>query len=337
MRNPIASILGGNRVAFLLVFLGVTGVLVFVSWWVIAFVNDQVAENQPMTAAELELSPIYVNFTTDIDAYVDAESYLAMAAYQQEFQQPQNVQVLVGLTTQEINGYMLNHVVGGLRVNCTYCHSLANFAAEEWVNPETGELATVEMENRANARRHLQLVQDLNRNWLANLDELTDAKHPSGVQMSCATCHYGQPNPQSWPDRQPTLPNDFRLPLDQSLTAENVDYLNVNARSDISLDRVQYQQNVMYHMNTALNVGCTHCHNSRYFPSREVPAIHYAQNMLQMTQYIWQEYGESINGVELGDQSPSCTLCHAGNVIPPGAVRSADLLPAALVALNLDE
>jgi photosynthetic reaction center cytochrome c subunit len=135
--------------------------------------------------------------------------------------------------------------------------------------------------------------------------------------------------PVTWDDVLVTLPNSFRLPLDED-TVFSVDeqgLLNVNARRDVSLDTVQYNQYVMYHMNTSMNVGCTHCHNSRYFPSYEVPAKYYALHMLQMSQYIQQEWGHTFNGKDV-----SCTMCHQEAVIPPGSARSADILPAVLVA-----
>ncbi|MCU0514621.1 MAG: photosynthetic reaction center cytochrome c subunit family protein, partial [Anaerolineae bacterium] len=298
----------------------ITGALALGSWWVLGFVSG-IAGREPATPAD-SLSPIYVDYQTDVDEYVSAESYLAMGNYQREHPEPQNVKVLVGLTTQEINGYMMNHFVAGLGVNCTYCHSLENFSLEVWGDP-------VAEANRANARRHLELVQDLNRNWLTQLDGLTDQKQPSGAQITCATCHNGAPKFNPWELNANNLQVDFRLPLgaDEDLTAENQGILNVNGRTDISLDAVQYQQNVMYHMNVSMNVGCTHCHNSRYFPSREVPAIHYAQNMLQMTQYIWLNYADSM-----ANQEPSCIMCHQQNVLPPGAAISPAVMPPALVA-----
>jgi hypothetical protein len=314
--NQFESVMGGKRGLFLVTFLGVTGLLMFATWSILGFV----ALVAGVGAEPIELSPLYVNYPKDVDEYVSAESYLAMGAYQKAFEQPQNVQVLTDLSTQEINGFMMNYFVAGLRVNCTYCHSLDNFGAEVWGDPDAEA-------RKAKAREHLLMTQDLNRNWLANLDTLTDEKQPSGVQIVCATCHNGAALPEPWPYNPSLLP-DFRLPLaaEFDLTAENEGVLNVNARKDVSLDAVQYQQNVMYHMNSSLNVGCTHCHNSRYFPERSVPAIHYAQNMLQMTQYLWLTYGET-----LGNKEPSCLMCHQQAVLPPGAAISADILPDSLV------
>jgi photosynthetic reaction center cytochrome c subunit len=81
----------------------------------------------------------------------------------------------------------------------------------------------------------------------------------------------------------------------------------------------------MYYMNTSLSVGCTHCHNSRYFPSWEQAAKYYARHMLEMTQYLSQNYAET-----LGNQEPSCMMCHYGNIIPPGAAKSVADVPRML-------
>jgi len=311
-------LVGGKPNAFLAVFGVVTLVLVGTSFFVILFIGNAVlGDDEADLQPEDELSLIYVDYYANSDDYVGAESYLAMGEYQQTYPQPRNVQVLDGLNTTEVIGYMLNHFSVGLGVDCTYCHSLENFAAEEWGDP-------VAEQNRLTARIHLRMVADLNANWIGELDTLHPDKQPSGSQMTCTTCHYGQPQPQAWSDDLLALPDDFRLPLDEELYENEEDILNVNARADVSLDAVQYNQYVMYHMNSSLNVGCTHCHNSRYFPSMEVPARSYAFNMLLMSQYIWQtdEYRESMN-----NQQPSCNLCHNGAVIPPGAAVSADVLP----------
>ncbi|NDJ51906.1 MAG: photosynthetic reaction center cytochrome c subunit [Chloroflexi bacterium] len=315
------NLLGGRQNVFWFVFLIVTAVLAGSSFWVINFIANVDEDDSEMMAEEMMdgLSPIYVDYFSEVDEYISPEAYLAMAAYDQQFDEVQNVEVLEGLSSQEMIGYMINHVSGGLQVNCDYCHSLQNFAADEWEDEEA-------MANKASARIHLQLVQDLNREWLSELASLTDQKQPSGSQITCATCHYGVAQPQVWPEDQVGLPDDFRLPLEDFYSLTEEDLLNVNAREDISLDAVQYNQQVMYHMNSAMNVGCTHCHNSRYFPSWEVPAKYYAGHMLLMSQFIWAEYAESM-----GNQQPSCTMCHNGAVIPGGSAVSVDVMPAPLV------
>lgn len=301
---------------FLAVFLMVTGVLVLSSFWVITFVYSVASEDDEEMVVDEAMSAIYVNYYNSASDYVSAESYLAMGQYQTEYFEPQNVQVLVGLNTQGVIGYMLNHMSAGMGVDCTHCHTLENFAADEWDDE-------VAMANKVTARAHLGMVEDLNENWLSQLPDLTDNKQPSGAQISCATCHNGVAVPNPWPEDD-DIGENLRLPLGEDVvySVEEEGILNVNARDDISLDTVQYNQEVMYHMNTSLGVGCTHCHNSRYFPSYEVAAKYYSLNMLQMTQHLWQNYSEVLN-----DSEPSCSLCHQGAAIPPGSVRSADVMP----------
>lgn len=310
----LENLVGGKRNLFWFYFLMVTLVLVGSSYWVISYVWSRVQVADEIVIDEA-LSALYVDYYENPDDYISAESYIAMAEYQQQVNEPLNVQVLTGESTVNIVGYMVNYFSAGMGVDCSYCHSLQNFAADEWDDP-------VAMENKMLARQHLLMTQALNREWLGELDTLTDQKQPSGSQIICATCHNGEPQPQVWPDEIPSLPNDFRLPL----TEAERNILNVNARADISLDTVQENQYLMYHMNTSMNVGCTHCHNSRYFPSFEVPAKYYAGNMLLMSEFIWNEYGETMGG-----QEPSCNMCHQGAIIPPGSARSVDVLPAALI------
>jgi len=309
------NISSGRYAAFLVVFIIVTGVLLVASLWVLNFVLSRA---QVTEEVDPELSAIYVDYTVNQDEYLDGASLRAMGNYIQAYPEPQNVEVLTGMSTQAIAGYMVNHVSAGLQEDCTYCHSLQNFAADEWEDE-------VAMQNRIIARAHLRMSADLNQNWLTQLTELTDEKQPSGVQITCATCHNGVAAPQAWPENQTGLPDDFRLPLDEDLAFDALSSLKVNAREDISLDTVQYNQQIMYHMNVSMGVGCTHCHNSRYFPSWEQPAKYYAKHMLQMSQHISTEYADV-----LGEQEPSCTLCHYNNIIPPGAAKSAELLPTML-------
>lgn len=302
----------GKRVQFLLVNLGVAGTLLVASLWVVNFVRSVAVETD--TSGDAELSELFVEYFVEPDAFVDGASILAMGNYIRDFPEPQNVQVLTDMTTAEIAGYMYKHVSAGLQEDCSYCHNIQNFAADEWDDEQA-------MANKVTARAHLLMSQDLNQNWLTQLASLTDEKQPSGVQITCATCHLGVGKPETWPEEIPALPNDFRLPLD------DLSVLQVNAREDISLDTVQQNQYAMYHMNDAMGVGCTHCHNSRYFPSWEQPAKYYADHMLQMSQHIRDNYSDVMGG-----QEPSCTMCHYGNILPPGGAQSAEALPPILTA-----
>jgi len=109
---------------------------------------------------------------------------------------------------------------------------------------------------------------------------------------------------------------------EQRFTRHAVRLRSRNGRNDIGLESTQHNQVVMYHMNSAMNVGCTHCHNSRYFPSYEVPAKYYSMQMLQMTQYINNEWGHTLGG-----NAPSCWMCHQEAVIPPGSAQGVEVVP----------
>jgi photosynthetic reaction center cytochrome c subunit len=285
--------------------------IVFGTQVIASFVTTTIVE----TAAAQELPPsVYVNYYAD-GSYVSAESNAAIAAYIAQYPQPQNVKVLTGMSTAEIWTFMTSYVAGGLQVDCTYCHNIANFGAE---GAEIGDDAVAE--RKATAVIHLEMVADLNQNWLTQLDAIEN-KQTSGVQIICATCHLGDPLPVAWPDRLHGLPDDFRLPLD------DLDSLLVTGKSgEVSLDAVQQNQHTMYHISNSLGVGCTHCHNSRYFPDWNQPAKYYALTMLEMNQHILNTYSDSMN-----NQEPSCYLCHYNQVRPPGAVESASRLPAVLV------
>lgn len=316
----LGQAIGNQRAQFVVTFLVVTIVMAGSAFLILSWINATVQDvNEIEVVGELEeLSPIYVNYYSDVEDYVSAESYVAMGNYARDFPEPQNVQVLQGLTTHEVNGYMLNHFVAGLQVNCTYCHSLDNFAADYWDEP-------VAEANKWRARQHLRMSQDLNQQWLNMLPELSEVKQPSGAQITCATCHNGEAQFVTYPNEKMSfLPDDFRLQLGEDIlySVDEQGYYNVNRRNDIGLERTQENQYAMYHMNASLNVGCTHCHNSRYFPSYEVPAKHYSMQMLQMTQYIQNEYGEILGG-----KDSSCWMCHREAVVPSGSAISVEVMP----------
>ncbi|MBK7894495.1 MAG: photosynthetic reaction center cytochrome c subunit [Anaerolineaceae bacterium] len=301
----------GPNLAFWAVFLAITVLLLSGALWVLSFVRGTVVS---AAEDEITLNQAYINYSTSGD-YVATSSLTAVQAYIAEFPEPQNVQVLTGMTTSEIWSFMTTYVAGGMKVDCTYCHNVANFAAD---GAEIGD--DVVAARKDNARQHLQMVADLNQNWLTQLADI-EGKQPSGAQIICATCHLAEPLPVAWPENLHALPDEYRLPLD------DLDVLLVTGNLDVSLDAVQYNQHTMYHMSESLGVGCTHCHNSRYFPDWEQPAKYYALTMLQMSQYIRENYQDSMNG-----QEPSCFLCHRNQVRPPGAVQAEVFLPDVLTS-----
>jgi photosynthetic reaction center cytochrome c subunit len=292
-----------QRTAFLIVFVLVTLVLVGTSFGTVSWIASRLrAFATPPTT-----SPIFTNYDPG-GAHIRPESLVAMQEYIAANPEPQNVQILTGMTTSEIAGYMVSHVSGGLKVDCTYCHILTdgNFANED--NP-----------NKAQARVMMRMAAELNQEWVSQLQQSVGTK-----QITCATCHNGRPVFQTYPaEIQNTQPDDFRLPLDLQFPGG----LTVTGREDKSLEDVALNQQTMYHMNVSLGVGCTFCHNARYFPSNEVAQKAHATLMIQMVQDLDRnpEYTEAMNG-----QVPSCYTCHQGANLPPGSANRPEDVPAVL-------
>ncbi|MBU6334693.1 MAG: photosynthetic reaction center cytochrome c subunit [Chloroflexi bacterium] len=294
--DPVSQALT-PQVRFLLVygataaFFALGSMLVF--WWIYDIIQS--------TAPAPTTSPIYANYDPAGD-HLKPESLAAMAAYTEANPQPQNVQVLKGWSTAQISAYMVAQVSGGLKVDCSYCHNVANFAEEGNVK-------------KTNARAMMLMAADLNRSYIAQL--------PASVgnyQVTCATCHNGKPVFETYPIAiQNTLPNDFKLPLDRNYPGGLV----VTGRDDVGLEDVELNQYTMYHYNVSLGQGCTFCHNARYFPSYEIAQKKHATIMMQMAQHINNTYSRAI----MAGKTPSCWMCHQGAQIPPGAATDGQVPP----------
>lgn len=268
-------------------------------WWIFYTVT-------PAPAPPIQ-SATFVNYDPAGD-YLQADSLAAMNAYIAANPQPQAVEVLKGMTTAEISAYMVGQVSGGLKVDCTYCHNIANFAQIDGY-PNAAKKVT--------ARAMMLMSADLNQNYTAKLPASV-----GGYQITCATCHNGQAAGwAAYPVKiMNTLPNDWTLPLD-------LDYpggLIVTGRKDISNAELERNQFTMYHFNVSMGQGCTFCHNARYFPSYEIAQKNHASIMLQMTKHIQETYvapgGRIADGIMAG-KKPSCWQCHQGANIPPGAAK----------------
>lgn len=298
-----------QRTAFLLVFGLVTLVLVGGSLGLVSWIFSQLrsvarAEAPPPSGA----STAYVNYDPNapgVAQYIRPESLQAMTAYTAQYPEPQNIQVLQGWNTAQIAGYMVSQVSGGLRVDCAYCHNLANGNFADESNP-----------NKNVARQMMLMSADLNQNWITLL--------PASVgqyQVTCATCHNGRAIPVTYPADQSPLPDDYRLPLD------NLDALRVTGAEDPELNEVQINQWTMSHMNNSLGVGCNFCHNANYFPSNEIANKGYALTMLNMVKHIQDTYGPRGNNLLKNNLIPSCYTCHQNNPIPPGAAQAGQVPP----------
>ncbi|MCG8352878.1 MAG: photosynthetic reaction center cytochrome c subunit [Chloroflexales bacterium] len=264
--------------------------------------------------------------------------------YIAQFPEPQNVEVLTGMSTAQIWGYMQQNVSGALGVGCQYCHDINNFAADTY--PQ-----------KAAARNMLRLVNDLNAQFIVNLPNWR------GNYVQCATCHNGQPiNMEVVGDRfvgsTPPIPATVD-PLDsqgdvivdaaakpeeiqEPLPLQNAVLYYVynyqvwrpyspdepeSGRGSLALtyeggrtqEQVNINQGTMNYMAWSLGGGCTFCHNSRNFIDYELdaagnlpnPEYGYnklkAQRMLLMTTWLnanWEQYG-AIPKTDVPDIGPA--------------------------------
>ena len=324
--DPLAN----KTIAGWLIFGLVTLILAGGSFLVVGWIAWQLLGRQepaPVTTG-------YVNYNIAGD-YTQSESWAqaqeAFRAYAAQYPEPQNVQILTGMSTNQIYGYMVNQFSGGLGVSCQHCHNLAqgNFADES--NP-----------NKHVARQMLLMASDLNQNYITQLPQSV-----GNYQVSCATCHNGAPVNfnggssgalSNYPADQAPVPDDFQIKLD---TPADIEYLQVTGKLDADLFDVQYNQYVMTHMNRSLGVGCAFCHNAAYFPSNEIPQKGYALTMLKMIQHLYTGPGENseyqysdpnyLRGVgyraAMNGKVPSCWMCHREAQVPPGAMENGAVPP----------
>jgi photosynthetic reaction center cytochrome c subunit len=273
---------------------GITMVLSIVAFWWIWWIV------QPPAPKPIPESAVYNNYNP-AGNHLKPESLAAMQKYITENEQPKNVQILKGWNTKQISNYMVAQVAGGLKVDCSYCHNINNFADDS--NP-----------NKGKSRAMMLMSGDLNRSFVSKLPVSV-----GGYNITCATCHNGKPKFETYPTEiQNTLPNDYRLPLEREYPGGLV----ITGVESKSLDEVELNQNTMYHMNLSLGQGCTFCHNARYFPATGVKdggrdQKQHATWMLQMAKHINNSYSPIM-----ANQTPSCWMCHQGNSVPPGAAKA---------------
>lgn len=220
--------------------------------------------------------------------------------YINQFPQPQNVQVLTGLTTAQIWSYMQN-LSAGMGVGCQYCHDIQNFASYNIPQKTAGLLM-------------LQLTRDINTTYIANLPNW------QGNYVNCATCHNGAPvNMPTWgPEfeqlNQPIevnvnvidasgvpitdeaqkppevqglvsleeaiLWNTFNyqvwrpyVPGDQTSGRGSLALLyNVDGEVGPTQEQANISQGAMNYMAQSMGVNCVYCHNSRNFYAYEEAA-----------------------------------------------------------------
>ncbi len=327
-----------QRAAFWAVTLIIAGIFAIGStalvWWIIYRLRELDTRDLPSPA------PAYVDYSIS-GSYTSTEQWKeAQAGYQQYVQQnpqPKNVQILTGWSTAQVYAYMVSQVSGGLKVSCQYCHV---------INAENGwDFSLDTNPQKIKARQMMVMAADLNRNFISRLPPNLEQQQ-GHIQVTCATCHNGQPVFSTYPDGiQVTQPAGYRLPLDLAFPGG----LEVTGRTDKGLEDVALNQYTMYHMNVSLGQGCTFCHNARYFPSYERPQKYHAGTMILMSQHLAQgtypysgdasygnpdalpavavdpAYNAIMNGQTylsiMNNKTPSCWMCHQNNWIPPGGAK----------------
>jgi hypothetical protein len=270
-------------------------------------------------------------------AQPSAEAIAAYNTWVQANPQTKNIKVLNKYLgdkynqTAEVFGYMSAYFVPGVGQSCEYCHNLQDFSADD--KPE-----------KAIARNMLIMQFETQNKWISTLPK--PAGQPAH-QLTCATCHVGQAKGwnQALKIKDPVAmgvggagyPYDYNL-VDQQYLQTRVDgfggvnYFQVTAKQitnkdPVGLKGVERNQNAMYHMNGALQVGCDFCHYGGYFPSYVLadgtfkwPKVQ-ARHMMGMMQDLainwWPQMGREL------DAQPNCYMCHRGNVVPPGASANA--------------
>lgn len=110
----------------------------------------------------------------------------------QIFDDPENLQVLPeDISPAQLRATMRSFAMGtGMR--CSSCH-----LGEEGQPLETYDFASDEEERKLIARDMLRMVQRINDEHLAGMDEVGDDR----LRVTCSTCHRGQPKPWMLADR----------------------------------------------------------------------------------------------------------------------------------------
>lgn len=245
----------------------------------------------------------------------------------------------------------------------------------EWVSPEQGcgychNNADGEIENFAGdynyakvvSRRMIQMTQDVNANYDAHVNSVSEEGAPAGV--NCYTCHRGQNVPEYiWFKDPKTEEEKLDRPFMGAANGQNhpveangytdlnvdpftayivnneparvIDEVAITTEEGASIQRTEHTYSFMIHMSTALGVNCTYCHNSRNFGdwSQSPPVRTTAWHGIQMARHLNVDYLNPLQPVypehrlgELGDApKANCATCHQGNNKP---LNGADMISA---------
>ncbi|MGP1281504.1 MAG: photosynthetic reaction center cytochrome PufC [Parasphingopyxis sp.] len=251
----------------------------------------------------------------------------------------ENVQVLADVSVEEFD-YLMAAITEWVSPveGCNYCHNPANLASDEVYTKDV-------------ARRMIQMTQNVNANW---------ADHVRQTGVTCWTCHRGNAVPEAvWTmpaaDRRVRAGNRNGQNAPDPITA----YASLPTRSlarffasdagepgDIRVasatmfptaaNRLTTMETedtyaLMMHLSQALDVNCTHCHNTQSFrewslSSRQRETAWFG---IRMVRDINDAYITPLTGMfpanRLGPAGDpykvSCVTCHQGQRLPLGGAR----------------
>jgi len=260
-----------------------------------------------------------------------------------------NVQVLNGVSLAEF-GRTMDAITAWVSPNesCLYCHIDGDFADDSKYT-------------KVVARRMLQMVQDINRDW---------TPHVGQTGVTCYTCHRGQHLPaQTWFNPVPiesganfignrngqnmpsravglaSLPNEvLSLYLSAEASAPPVRVAGTQALAGDhrkSIQQTESSYGLMTHMSLSLGVNCTYCHNSRAFGNwdESSPQRATAWQGLRMVRALNASYLSPLSATfpalpagRLGPDRDAakvhCGTCHQGAYKPLYGAAMAQHYPA---------
>lgn len=239
--------------------------------------------------------------------------------------------------TAAVFGFMSAYFVPGMGQSCEYCHNLQDFSSYEKPTKNT-------------AKSMLVMTFELQKKWVNTIPR------PEGqpvYNLMCASCHAGQA--KFWNNELKAEPKNYaafgieggdqpagyNFADDQFLKTRvngdgNVNWFKAVAdtpKDGTGLAPTVRNQYAMYHMNTALGVGCDYCHYGGYFRSYVLEDGTFkwpktqARHMMGMLQDIAVNWLPQMPSAEDATQkmtntaTPNCYMCHRGNVVPPGDVE----------------
>jgi photosynthetic reaction center cytochrome c subunit len=219
---------------------------------------------------------------------------------------------------------------------CNYCHNPDNLAYDA-------------LYTKIVARRMLQMVEHINRDW---------TQHVGKTGVTCYTCHRGQPVPTYvWfnaPPPEPNMSNGIAevnqgknlvskvavysaLPydpltwfLEQSHDIKVQPAVALPGSEDVSIKNAEWTYALMMQFSNALGVNCDYCHNTRAFrdwdqsPPQRVTAWYGIRMVRDLNNNFLDPLQKVFPKNRLGPLGDSpkvqCAVCHKGVYKPLYAV-----------------